>query len=245
MLDETNDFSKLHTEALHWIVPGNSNVVKAKASLTGLCLSTDRIEELRGRLVAHLRNMEGHNPCYIKLQAYGSGPWPESTLLPRTAKDTLYSAFEKTNARLPVESRPSWKTFVRNRAIARLSESKLAGYIDSRARVPTSKTDKLLLNKNNILVSKGLAWRLNKMVGSKCPECERPFNRRHISECSLVEPSARYQNEHLLLYQSDVSHLYSLYGRDFVYTWLDFALNSQDWDKFEKLFDALRRRLFD
>ena len=236
-------FNKLHMEALHWIVPGNTNVFKAKASLTGMGLSEDRIAELRGGLVAHLQTMDETNPCYLKLQSYGHGPWPTSTLLPRTTKDPLYRTFARENSLLPPDRRMTWTFYVRNCALGRLAQSKLAGYILQRARAPKSNTDMLLYHTNHRLVAKGIAWRLNRLVGSRCPHCHGPFNRRHIADCSLVQPQPAYVNEHMLKFQSDTSYLFSIYGRDFIYTWLDYSLNAHDWDAFEEMFDVLHQRL--
>ena len=236
--------TQLHNEALHWIVPGPLLTIKTKASLTGMGVSQDRSNELKGSLVQHMAKMQGDNPCQLRLWAYGAGPWPASSLLPRTIKHAPYASYLAKNVRLPVEEKLSWKAFARKTALEALNSNRLCAYIMDRCRNPGSRTDRSLLLRDASLCQKALTWRLNRMIGARCPVCGELFNRRHVMECELVEVPKAYLEKNALKYQQDMSYLmHALKGASSVYTWLDFALNERDYSFFVDLFDALRVRI--
>lgn len=181
-------FQHLQSEAVHWILPGNKNMLKVKQSLLGLGVATFRLIELQGCFVKHLEKMPPTNPLHILMERLDCRLHGFRRLVNRLTRIPEYSSWKRLNQARRAEERTLWQTHIRSKAIHDIKDSKLVAYVLPYARKKHSLSDPATLHHDPTLRKLAIAWRLNLLNGKMCGVCNSPLTRRHAESCITLPP---------------------------------------------------------
>jgi hypothetical protein len=225
-----------HSLALSWIF-NTRKPRKIHASLAGLPLYPDRLKYLAGSLILHLDRA----PCSSILTVRRMDSRIFTGVI-RLLSLTYRLDWISEYRRLPLINgkEQTWPSFGKGKLMELLTNvdryGALANVCTKRSR-NQSGMDLTLAIPNRPLRQLAVAWRLNIYPrGSYCPapDCSSlPFNRGHA--CHLVDLYETRRQLSEKLKEKFALELSTRKNEKHHYTWLDFLLNEQEYDLFDRI----------
>ena len=211
-----------HKEALKWIFNTSYNHALL-SSISGLGSMDFRISQLEASLAMHLCQLAPNNPITKSKHIFQF----------RTSNhDFFHLCFEsELVTRYKNQSKYKWKTFIIKCKLTDpiLLSSRLTTYVAPKCRTPTG-VDRCLYEQD---ADNYILWRSNRcFLNTKCPGCKKPFNRGHITKCSLLSHESLQKTS--LNPPTNKPHSYNL---------LDELLNRKKYDDFNTIFTKLKKSL--
>lgn len=238
-----------HKEGLTWIFDTATPKLLLEF-LSGLGSLQKRVTQLQGSLAYHLQSLDPENPLKAHSTRHFLSTNHDSILLPCFSNPD-FKKWQLENS--TSQEKITWSTWCRRKWLNDVFESPgiLQHYIlpsassgsmnDSILRRPLGEAERML------------AWRCNSCFSrAKCPVCSKPFNRAHLSRCSLYKLLGN-SYEPLLTdkkFRDDLDKISKGIPPkkkfdESNYTLLDYYLNHQLNDDFLSLYTSLRTLLYD
>lgn len=237
-----------HEQGVTFVV-GQSNFQSIMANVTGLGNFQHRADFLRASLAWQISRFTDSNPFNTYLR-----PRPRDDpdcIVYLCKRSALVVQFKKDQPD-PAKWKHGWKKWHTKRLLKHYdtTDSKLDKYISPKCRSSRSLVDHcihqpLIEAKNSIL------WRFNFAFARQVCKCGELFNRRHVTDCSLLSSDFKYLenllSDEFIVNFGRVSNLFqavkSLITEPVHYTVLDFALDIMDYDLFNHCFALLKAAL--
>jgi Reverse transcriptase (RNA-dependent DNA polymerase) len=213
------DMQKLQNDAVKWAFCKKRPLATLE-SLAGLSTIDLRFKELTARFSLSLLGAPEHNPIHYWINTiFATGIVYMATIypLPPDRKVSTIEALYRT------------KSYVEA-----ASKNRMAGYIDSAARLDTG-MDACLFIQNKVTMNLAIQWRCNTYgCYLKCKLCNLPFTRRHAGCVQFPIGRALMAEYTLELSMCEHTGMYSI---------LDFLLNKRHYALFAKCINTLSANL--
>lgn len=240
-----DQLSNLHKDGIAWIFDKHAPL-SVLESLSGLGSLSFRIKQLKCSLANHIRTLDERNPLnFLWKSNFISAN--KNFLLSSVRSSKILTDWKSYQKREKFQLKfVTWLKHEKYRSSLE-SQGILQHYILNQCR-GRSGIDRCLYF--NLKTSRqALSWRCNRSFSrSICPVCSEIFNRAHLERCNLYNlmdldfQELLDSNE----YKRDVKHIMeSTKEKTFVYTLLDYFLNSKQYGNFFGCYQRLRELLFD
>lgn len=243
------DINDLHQACINWAT-ATTRPKAVQEAMTGLGSATHQQEEALARLCRHLHDLDPNNPLTAAISTLHGNPSKTSPLLHHLLHSKLHDEHARLIASLPANTpraaRPTLKTFLKDKRIANNISSRgtLHKYITHDARHPRTAADPVIydINISASTRSRAAEWRRGTATLHRtCSECKQPLNRRHITECHLLDDT-QYAQRHQAAVDTTAAKLRSSRYPANHYTIIDHAINNKHYNDFQHLLQLLLDR---
>lgn len=246
---DATPMERLHLDCLKFVF-GYATPTPLLESMSNIWHPEDMLTLAKASTTRHLNSLAIANPCLqmrknIQATSEFFLIYTRRSFLTQCFSDKNYDEWKKNSDAAKVvnpDSSPiGLKSFLSKQfETSRCKRSLLVGYIASECRTAHGRIDMTLFIKDPSIRNNALLWRTNRLfINRYCEICSRTISRTHVDHCLGLQELLETDQILFTHFQKERSQRRKLHGIHDNFTFLDFLLNKQEFDKFNSILKLL------